>query len=69
MPQPKPRPKKLNERKRRYQHSKLNSQKYWSYLQHTVRVLNRLKGNPKQQTILRITISLFAENCQQVHST
>lgn len=52
MPQPKPRPKKLNEGKRRFQHSKLSSLKYWSYLQHTVRVLNRLKGHPKQQTIL-----------------
>lgn len=54
MPQPKPRPKKLNERKRRFQHSKLSSKekKCWSYLQRTVRVLNRLKGNPKKQTNL-----------------
>ena len=55
MPQPKPRPKKLNERKRRFQHSKLSSKEMLELPaahNSTVRVLNRLKGNPKKQTNL-----------------
>ena len=52
MPQPKPRPKKLNAGKRGFSTPSSAAKKYWSYLKRTVRVLNRLKGNPKQQTNL-----------------
>ena len=54
MPQPKPRPKKLNAGKRRFQHSKLSSKEMLELpaAHSTVRVLNRLKGNPKKQTNL-----------------